>query len=200
MQDQGAFAARLLAMASHDAGVRAELAATGELFAGYHPRMAEVHRANAASLREVVAVIGWPVPSQGGDEGAAAAWLVLQHAIGDPEFQRAMLPVLWECASRGEIPAVQAAYLEDRVRAFEGRPQRFGTQWDWDQHGELSLTPPVEDPDTVDDRRAEVGLPPLSAATAAQRSRVATEGERPPVDWAARQRAMNAWATSVGWR
>jgi hypothetical protein len=39
---------------------------------------------------------------------------------------------------RGDAPALQAAMLEDRIRAFEGRPQRYGTQFDWDANGEPS--------------------------------------------------------------
>lgn len=38
---------RLVEMVAEDQRVRAELAATGELFQGYAPRMAEVHRRNA---------------------------------------------------------------------------------------------------------------------------------------------------------
>ncbi len=44
----------LLAMAAEDRRVRAELAADGSLFDGYHPRMAEVHRRNAARLTEIL--------------------------------------------------------------------------------------------------------------------------------------------------
>jgi len=42
--------AELLAMAAEDRRVRAELAANGPLFESYHPRMAGVHRRNAARL------------------------------------------------------------------------------------------------------------------------------------------------------
>lgn len=40
----------LLATEAEDRRVRAELAADGSLFDGYHPRMAEVHRRNAGRL------------------------------------------------------------------------------------------------------------------------------------------------------
>ena len=39
----------LLAMAAEDEAVRAELAADGSLFAGYHPRIAAIHRRNASA-------------------------------------------------------------------------------------------------------------------------------------------------------
>lgn len=195
-----ATAAELLELAAEDLRTREALARTGELFEGYHPRMAEVHRANAERLRAIVKAMGWPTPARVGAEASEAAWLVLQHAIGEPALLRGMLPVLWAHAQRGELPGWQAARLEDRVRAFEGRPQRYGTQLDWDERGELVPSPAVEEPATVDERRAEVGLPPLWEAVAEVRRGAAAEGQRAPEDPAKRQREAEAWARAVGWR
>src|SRR5262245_10098602 len=77
----------LLDMAAEDQRVRAELAADGSLFDGYHPRMAEVHRRNAARLMDIIEEYGWPGRSLVGEDGAEAACLVLHHAIGDPPLQ-----------------------------------------------------------------------------------------------------------------
>ena len=66
---------------------------------------------------------------------AEAAWLVLQHAIDSPELQRKYLSILKNAAEAGEVTAAQVAYLEDRIRVFKGRPQRFGTQFAWDRNG-----------------------------------------------------------------
>jgi hypothetical protein len=188
-----------MAMAAEDEVVRAELAAAGSLFQGYHPRMAEVHRRNAAALAEIIAGLGWPVPALVGDDGSRAAWLVLQHAIGDPPFQRRGLELLRAAVGRGEIPGWQAAYLEDRIRFFEGRPQVYGTQYDWDEDGRISPLP-VEDAAGVDERRKAVGLLPLDEDTRRKREGIARSGEEPPRDWHRRQREMEAWARSVGWR
>ena len=190
---------QLMAMAAEDECVRADLAADRLLFQGYHPRMAEVHRRNATALATIVEKHGWPVPALAGPDGSRAAWLVLQHAIGDPAFQRKGLALLRAAGERGEIPAWQAAYLEDRIRYFEGRPQVYGTQFDWDETGRISPMP-VEDADAVDERRRSVGLPPLEEDTRNKREGIARSGESPPRDWARRQREMAAWARSVGWR
>jgi hypothetical protein len=198
--DLARLATELLELRMLDHRTREELARTGELFAGYHPRMAAVHRANAQRLREIVEAIGWPTAALVGAEASEAAWLVLQHAIGEPALQRGMLPVIWEHARRGELPQWQAAMLEDRVRAFEARAQRYGTQMDWDEHGRLVTWPEVEEPQTVDERRAEVGLRPLAEVLAEKRQAAAAEGERGPNDWEARRREAEAWARSVGWR
>ncbi|MFY9609353.1 MAG: hypothetical protein WAU45_12160 [Blastocatellia bacterium] len=44
----------LLRMRDEDQTLRAELADDGSLFDGYHPRVKEVHRRNAARLAEVI--------------------------------------------------------------------------------------------------------------------------------------------------
>ncbi len=97
--------------------------------------------------------------------------------------------------SAGEATLAQVAYLEDRIAFFERRPQRYGTQFDWDERGMLSPWP-IEDPDGVDARRAAVGLPPLADRIAQVRK--SAQGSVPP-DYARRQAEMLAWSRSVGW-
>jgi hypothetical protein len=103
----------MVAMAEEDQRVRAELAAGGSLFDGYHPNMQAVHDKNAARLTEIIEQHGWPGRSLVGEDAARAAWLVLQHAIGHPDLQRKGLVLLQDAAARGEVPAVEAAMLED---------------------------------------------------------------------------------------
>ena len=64
----------LLDMEAHDQGVRNELTASGSLDGKYHPRLEELHRANASRLRQIIAVFGWPGVTLVGDKGAKAAW------------------------------------------------------------------------------------------------------------------------------
>jgi hypothetical protein len=161
--------------------------------------MQAVHDRNAARLTEVIGRHGWPGRSLVGDNGARAAWLVLQHAIGHPDLQRKGLVLLQEAVARGDVPAVEAAMLEDRIAFFEGRPQRYGTQFGWDEHGELNPLP-IEDGATVDERRRSVGLGPLAEDIRRKRAETARSLERPPRDWAGWQRQFEARARSVGWR
>jgi hypothetical protein len=185
-------------MAEEDQAVRAELAADGSLFHRYHPRMEEVHRRNAAALLEIVERHGWPVRALVGEQAARAAWIILQHAIGDPSLQRRGLGWL-QAAARGEVAPIEVAMLEDRIRCYEGRPQRYGTQFDWDASGQLSPYP-VEDPEGVDRRRASIGLGPLDEAVRSMREQMAQGPEMPPKDWAERQRQNELWLQKVGWR
>jgi hypothetical protein len=189
----------LLAMAKEDGRVRAELAADGSLFVGYHPRMRAVHDAHAARLARMLEEHGWPGRSRVGPDGADAAWLIVQHAIAQPAVQRRALGALIDAAARGEVPPWQPAMLEDRIRVLEGRLQRYGTQLDWNAEGALAPLP-IEDPAGVHRRRQAAGLGPLDEEIEARRRAAAQENERPPADWEARQREMLAWLREVGWR
>lgn len=183
----------LLAMREADLRVREELAHVGELESGYHPRMELLHRQNAERLRAIVAEHGWPGTAMVGEDGAQAAWLVLQHAISEPDMQRGYLPLLLEAATRGEIPRWQPAYLADRICFFEGRPQIYGTHSDWNDEGVMAIYP-LEVPERVNELRAGVGLPPLNLSKPSAGQRIPLEGLEN------HRKQMDAWARSVGWR
>jgi hypothetical protein len=157
--------------------------------------MEDVHRRNGEDLLAIVLEHGWPGRALVGEDGMHAAWLVLQHAIVAPDVQRGCLPLLREAVAHGDATAAQVAYLEDRIAFFERRQQRYGTQFDWDERGFMNPWP-IEDPEGVDARRAEVGLPPLAERIAQIRQQ--TTGAVPP-DYARRQAEMLAWSRSVGW-
>lgn len=186
---------RLVAMVDEDRRVRAELAATGELFQGYTPQMEEVHSRNAQALQAIIEQFGWPGKSLVSEEGAHASWLILQHAIGQPEFQRRCLPLLKEAMAHQDADPAQVALLEDRICFFERRPQRYGTQFDWDEHGQMSPWT-IEDPERVDVYRKAVGLGSL--AESIEQVRQEANGPPPP-DYEKRREEMQTWAKAVGW-
>jgi hypothetical protein len=194
----GALATELIAMAEEDQRVRAELLAEGVLFDGYQPRMAEVHQRNAQRLAAIMRDVGWPGRSVVGTRAADAAWLVLQHAIGDPSVMRRGLELVRVSAATGDVDPIQVAMLEDRIRTFSGLPQRYGTQFDWDEDGVMNPRP-IEDAEHVDERRRAIGLPPLAEKLAEIREATASAGDRDPADAAARRREIDEWERSVGW-
>jgi hypothetical protein len=191
--------ALLVAAAQHDVETRTRLAASGELVRGYHPEMEAVHLENAALLTRVFDAIGWPGRHTIGEDGAAAAFLILQHAIGSPVLQRRGLALMLDAVPHGQANALDAAYLSDRIAVFEGGEQTFGTQFDWDANGQLSPAP-TRDPATLDERRASVGLPPMAETIAHMRAGAAAEGERAPADLGKRRAEFEAWARRAGWR
>lgn len=181
------------AMAANDLAIREALVAEGVLAKeGYHPRMEAVHRSNAARLKILIAQHGWPGKSLAGDDGAEAAWLIVQHSIGDPPFMRQCLLLLKEAAAEGEVPLRHPAMLEDRIRIFEGRPQRYGSQF-----GPDGAPYPIEDPDHVDDRRRAVGLGPLEERRALLQKQDDREQVRLPPNW---REEYEKWLRAVGWR
>lgn len=179
----------LIERIEHDDAVRERLARDGSLFEGYNVEMEAVHRDNAQWLAAIVDTHGWPGRSSVGDEAAAAAMRILQHAIGEPALMRRMFPLV------RDVDPADLARLEDRIRAFEGRPQRYGTQYDWNDDG-TAMVPMVgvEDPEHIDARRHSVGLPPM------QWQRPPPPDASAPKDLAARRAEGEAWARRVGWR
>jgi len=134
--------------------------------------MRQADAANLPWIRQVITEHGWPGRSDVGDEGAQAAWLLVQHADADPAFQRECLGLLTAAVGQGEARRSQLALLTDRVLVAEGQPQEYGTQLRY-RDGEC-VPFPVRDPDRVDERRAEMSLEPLAdyvAHVAAQESR-----------------------------
>lgn len=190
--------AELERMRRRDDATRIRLMESGELFDGYSERMERVHLENAARLEEILDEHGWPTTSLVGEEGAEAAWLIVQHAISRPNLQRRCLGLLIEAVAEGEAPAWQVAYLTDRIRVNEGRPQIYGTQLDWNEEGEL-VPQPIEAAAEVDKRRAEVGLLPLAEAVELARQHAASEGHQPPPDPEASRERRERWARRVGW-
>lgn len=151
----------LLAMSDKDQRLRmGRLSSSGAPSQEATAQIANVDAHNTARMREIIDEYGWPTFSMVGDDGASAAWLLVQHADHDNNFQRRCLELMKPLVDSGEVSAVDVAYLTDRIRMHEGKPQVYGTQFrrsnnDWEPY-------PIEDPDRVDERRAALGLPTLA--------------------------------------
>jgi hypothetical protein len=186
---------RLLEMAAEQRRVHTELSQSGEIYQGrpLAPRLAEVCRRHALALEAIIEEHGWPGKSLVGEDGSHAAWFLLQHAIERPDLQRRGLPLLRAAVAQGEAVPAQAAYLEDKICFFERRPQRYGTQFDWDADGRMSPWV-LEDPERVDEYRSAVGLGPLQ-------EKIDQFGgdEHRPADVERYHQESAAWAKSVGW-
>ena len=103
----------------------------------------------------------WPGRRLVGADGEAAAWLVAQQEIDDVELQRRCLELLEVAAALGDADPVHYAYLCDRVRMADGRPQLYGSQFVRADHG--GLVPwHLDDLARVEARRVRLGLPPFA--------------------------------------
>lgn len=114
-----------------------------------------VDQGNTAIMKEIVSDIGWPTISKVGEDGSQAAWLLVQHADHDISFQQQCL-ALMKAVMEGDINKGDIAYLEDRILVNSGKLQLYGTQFDG---AKKHLVPrPIQDPASVDKRRATMGL------------------------------------------
>jgi hypothetical protein len=78
------------------------------------------------------------------------------------------------------------------------RPQKYGTQFDWGENGDMAPWR-VDDPKAVERRRQALGMTPYAEQVAKVRDEWRQSRERAPLDWHARQREIEAWAREVGW-
>ncbi len=133
-----------------------------------------------------------------GKEASEAAWLVIQHSIGQPDFMKKCVKLLEVAVRKNEANAKNLAYLTDRIAVFEGKPQPYGTQFDWDEKGELSPNF-FNDLMKVNQKRKSIGLNSLEEQTDLIRKQARNENQSPPTDFEKRKREIEKWKRNVGW-
>ena len=143
-----------------DQAVREGFGVGGVVDSAQGALMARTDSANTAWLKAYVARWGWPTAEQVGRESVGVAFLIVQHAVHDTSFMRAMLPAIEQAYRRGDVDGGAVALLTDRLEVKAGRPQIYGTQLSL-KDGRWVLDP-IADSATVDNRRRQMGLPPLA--------------------------------------
>lgn len=191
-------AQKIIELKNADLERRQQLVRNGQLGKGYDKEMEALHNRNAEALNEIIDEIGYPTIDKVGQEGSEAAWLVIQHAISQPAFMKKCAQLLELAVGRKEASPVSLAYLTDRIATFEGKPQLYGTQFDWDEHGQLSPKP-YDNLVKVDQRRKSIGLNTLEQQTEIIRKRAVEEKEAPPNDVTERDKEIEEWKKRVGW-
>jgi hypothetical protein len=120
-----------------------------------------VEQANTERMRRILDTRGWPGYTMVGRDGAQAAWALIQHADRDLDLQRRGLELMRRAVENNDADPSDLAFLVDRVRVAEQRPQVYGTQWETRPDGTWRPRTRIEDEANVDERRAEAGLKPL---------------------------------------
>lgn len=152
-------------MREKDIFTRKKLADSGELkHDNYHPEMRRVHEENNSRIKEIIHDNGWPLECMVGEDGAEAAWLIVQHAILEPEFQKECVSFIKRAVEKGEASSWHLAYLQDRVLMQQGKPQIYGTQH-IANNGKMEPLP-IEDIKKANLKRQELGLWSLEEHTA----------------------------------
>ncbi|MFB2119835.1 DUF6624 domain-containing protein [Parapedobacter sp. 2B3] len=191
-------AQQIIGMKKADLELRSRLAQSGQLSQGYHKAMERVHNEHAQRLKDIIDTIGYPTIGKVGAPASEAAWLLIQHAIGQPDFMRKCRKLLEQAVQEKQADPKNLAYLTDRIAVLEGSPQLYGTQFDWDESGELKPNR-FDDLDRVNRRRAVIGLNSLEEQIAVMARRAGNDNESPPTDLKKRNREMDEWRKSAGW-
>jgi hypothetical protein len=122
--------------------------------------IAQYDSLNLISIVSILDKHGWLGPEIIGEQGNSTLFLVIQHA--NITTQQKYLPMMREAVKKGNARPSSLALLEDRVLLRTGKNQIYGSQIGIDSNTNLNYVLPLDDPDNVDKRRAEVGLQPLA--------------------------------------
>ncbi|WP_379963386.1 DUF6624 domain-containing protein [Epilithonimonas sp. UC225_85] len=188
----------IIGLQNADMELRDRLVSEGKLGEGYNREMQNLHNKNAEILNEIINDIGFPTIQKVGQEAAYAAWLVIQHSIGNPDFMRKCASLLEKAVKENKADPRNLAYLTDRIATFENKPQLYGTQFDWDENGALSPNH-FDDLKKVNQRRKSIGLNTLEEQTEIIRNQAKKENHSAPKDLIKRKTEMETWKKNVGW-
>ena len=191
-------AEKIIELKNADLEFREKLIESGKLGEGYNKKMAEIHNKNAKTLNEIINKIGYPTLDKVGKEANEATWLIIQHSIGQPNFMKKCVKLLEIAVHQNKANSKNLAYLTDRIAVFENKPQLYGTQFDWDESGELSPNT-FDDLKKVNQRRKSIGLNSIKEQTKIIRKQAKNNKQSPPTDLKKRKQEIEEWKKTVGW-
>ncbi|MCG8307584.1 MAG: hypothetical protein MI975_09355 [Cytophagales bacterium] len=196
--DYKGIAEKIIELKNADSELRDRLVQNGQLGEGYNEEMEKLHNRNAEILNEIIDTIGYPTIDKVGKKASEASWLIIQHSIGKPDFMKKCAKLLENVITENKAETRNLAYLTDRIAVFEGKPQLYGTQFDWNENGELSPGL-VDDLTKVNQRRKSIGLNTLEEQIEIIRGRAKNESQSPPADFEKRKKEIDKWRKAVGW-
>ncbi len=165
--DYDSIAQRLTLINQDDQRYRNQMNDIVDKFGGKSPEMKslveKMRKADSINLIQVTSIIdayGWLGADVIGNQGNLTLFLVIQHA--PLKAQEKYLPLLRSAVKSGKANAANLALLEDRVALKNGRMQIYGSQISWNMETNEYYVLPLENPDSVDRRRAKVGLGSLA--------------------------------------
>jgi hypothetical protein len=159
-----ALAAELLRRAEQDKDLMRQMQADPSPLRKH--RLSQCHRDNAEALAAIVTRYGWPHADLVGTPASTAALMILLHAP-DLGFRLTCRDLIARATADGHTPAIHLAYIADQCAVDLGRPQYYGTRIN-----PATLHPyPIRHPESVDERRRDVGLGPLQDQLRALRTR-----------------------------
>jgi hypothetical protein len=112
-------------------------------------RAMDTDSTNLQLVSRILSETGYPRKSKVGGFATQTVWMIIQHS--DLGRIKQFLPQLEEAVRRGDLAPAYLAATKDRIDIREGRPQKYGTQFNC----------PLLDSLRVNEWRQEVGLSPI---------------------------------------
>ncbi len=123
--------------------------------------LSSLDRKHTNRVKKIIDKYGWPGKSLVGKQGANAAWLLVQHATHDVDFQKKCLELLKKAVAINEAERRHVAFLTDRILILQNKKQIFGTQFRRNKDNQLESFP-IKDGKKIDLIRKKMGLESLS--------------------------------------
>lgn len=117
-------------------------------------KISDIDDANQRELDRLLDKCGWPGKLDR-NRAAFSAFIIIQHA--PLAYQLKHFDMVKAANERGEIPSNKFAWLVDRILVKQGKPQLYGTEFEYGSN----KVAPIADPDKLNARRKKMGLPPL---------------------------------------
>jgi hypothetical protein len=107
-------------------------------------------------LKEIYNKTGYPTVDKVGKESSSKFFTLVQHSDSDVKFQEKMLTELTK--ELENVSAKDYAFLTDRVKIAQKKPQIYGTQLDYNTNIGQAFPKNLFDSINVNKRRYEIGL------------------------------------------
>jgi len=146
---------QILTMVAEDQKMRKEADKTG--IWNY-----DIDKTNTSALKTIIKKIGFPTIKMVGAKANKGAWLIVQHADKDIQFQKKVLNQLRMLYEKNpkSICNLAIPYLTDRVLVNSHRKQIYGSQLRLLKNGKL-VVQSIQNRKRVNILRAEWNLPPI---------------------------------------
>ncbi len=102
---------------------------------------------------------GYPGIKENGKEASLIFWLIVQHGDDDVKFQNKVLKAMRKELNYKNVSSRNFAYLYDRVKKNQNKPQLYGTQISWTTGKALPYN--LKNPQEVNIRRMKMELEPI---------------------------------------
>ncbi len=122
----------------------------------------DIDKKNTSVLKKIIKKIGFPTVQMVGAKASKGAWLIVQHADKDVQFQKKVLKqlrILYEKNPRS-ICNLAIPYLTDRILVNSNKKQIYGSQLHLLKNGKL-VVQPIQNKKQVNILRTQWDLPPI---------------------------------------